>query len=62
MELNSYRFLSDEEPTDEQLEQLMKEVGEEARAQNEKANRKFKEYVQLQIKLVRESELAKAEK
>jgi len=62
MELNSYRFLSDAEPTDEQLEQLMKEVGEEARERKEKANRKFKEYVQQQIKLVRERELAKAEK
>lgn len=31
MKINSYRFLSDEEPTDEQLEQLMREVGEEAR-------------------------------
>jgi len=57
-----YSFLSDEEPTDEQLEQLMREVGEDVRERKEIANQKFKEYMQLQVNLVRERELAKSEK
>lgn len=62
MELNDYRFLSDEEPTDEQLEQLMKEVGEEVRERKEKADKKFKEHLRLQVRLAHERELAKARK
>ena len=37
MKINSYRFTSGEEPTDEMLEQIMKEVAEEARISNRKA-------------------------
>ena len=36
-ELNAYRFSSEEEPSDEMLEQIMKEVAEEANAGNQKA-------------------------
>ncbi len=36
-ELNSYRFSPEREPTDEMLEQIMKEVAEEARTSNRRA-------------------------
>lgn len=36
-ELNSYRFSPEQEPTDEMLRQIMKEVAEEARIGNERA-------------------------
>lgn len=35
-ELNSYRFSPEQEPTDEMLEQIMKEVAEEARTSNQR--------------------------
>ncbi|MDR1416906.1 MAG: hypothetical protein LBJ57_05760 [Prevotellaceae bacterium] len=37
----TYNFRWDTEPTDEQLEQLMREVGEEARDRWEKADKEF---------------------
>ncbi len=36
-EMNSYRFLSGQEPSDEMLIQLMKEVAKEARERRQKA-------------------------
>ena len=36
-ELNVYRFSPEQEPTDEMLEQIMKEVAKEAQAGNNKA-------------------------
>lgn len=36
-EMNSYRFSSGQEPTDEMLSQLMKEVAQEAHESNQKA-------------------------
>lgn len=36
-EMNSYRFTSGEEPSDEMLCQLMKEMAEEARISNQEA-------------------------
>lgn len=39
--MNSYRLTSMEEPTDEMLSQLMKEVAEEAKCKSEEAHRKF---------------------
>ena len=36
-ELNKYRFSPDNEPTDEMLAQIMREVAEEARASNKAA-------------------------
>ena len=41
--LNSYRFTSDEDPTDEQLNQIMKEVAIDVRKRAEIANKKFQE-------------------
>jgi len=41
--VDSYRFISDEEPTDEQLSQLMKEVAIDVRKRAEIANQKFQE-------------------
>ncbi len=43
MKLNSYRFTSDEEPTDEQLMHIMKEVAIDAKIRAERANKKFQE-------------------
>lgn len=40
-EMNSYRFSSGQEPTDEMLIQLMKEVAQEARESNQKALDEF---------------------
>lgn len=41
--VDSYRFISDEEPTDEQLCQLMKEVAIDVRKRAEIANKKFQD-------------------
>lgn len=40
-EMNSYRLNSLEEPTDEMLAALMKEVAEEAKQKSEEAHKKF---------------------
>lgn len=40
-ELNIYRFNPEEEPTDEMLEQIMKEVAEEANRTNQKASEEY---------------------
>ena len=40
-EMNSYRFSSGQEPTDEMLSQLMKEVAQEARESNQRALDEF---------------------
>ncbi len=40
-ELNAYRLTSLEEPTDEMLSQIMKEVAEEARQKSEEAHRRY---------------------
>lgn len=40
-EMNSYRLTSMEEPSDEMLSQLMKEVAEEAKKKSEAAHKKF---------------------
>ncbi len=45
--VDSYRFTSDEEPTDEQLGQLMKEVAIDVRKRAEIANKKFQEELRL---------------
>ncbi len=37
-ELNSYRFTSGQEPSDEMLEQIMKEVAMDAKERQEKAS------------------------
>ena len=40
-ELNSYRFLSGEEPTDEMLEAIMQEVAIEAKERNKRATERY---------------------
>lgn len=40
-ELNSYRFTSGEEPSDEMLAQIMHEAAIEAKERNEKTNKAF---------------------
>ncbi|WP_106830873.1 hypothetical protein [Parabacteroides pacaensis] len=40
-EMNSYRLTSLEEPSDEMLTTLMKEVAEEAKRKSEEAHKKF---------------------
>lgn len=40
-EMNSYRFNSGKEPTDEMLAQIMREVAEDAKTQNEEATKNF---------------------
>ncbi|MDE6631051.1 MAG: hypothetical protein K2K11_06520 [Bacteroidales bacterium] len=47
-ELNSYRFTSHEEPTDEMLSQIMKEVAQEAVARQEQAMRRYQEEMERQ--------------
>jgi hypothetical protein len=44
-----YSFLSDEEPTDEQLAWLMHEVGEEVRRRGVETDRKFKAEIHQQV-------------
>ena len=47
---NSYRFISDFEPTDNELELLMKDVIIEVKKRSDKANKSFKELQKIQIK------------
>lgn len=39
--MNSYRFNSGQEPTDEMLAQIMREVADDAKRTNEEASRKY---------------------
>lgn len=52
-EMNSYRFTSGTEPTDEMLEQIMREVARDARVSNDAAERAHWETMR------RETQLAK---
>lgn len=47
--LNTYHFNPQQEPTDEMLEQIMKEVAEEARTSNRKANEEHWQRMQQDI-------------
>ena len=40
-ELNSYRFISGVDPSDEMLAQIMHEAANDAKERNEKANKEF---------------------
>ena len=40
-EMNSYRFTSGEEPSEEMLAQIMSEVAEEAKSRNEQATASY---------------------
>ena len=48
-ELNSYRFSSGKEPSDEMLDAIMKEAAKEAKEKKEKAYRQLMENIQLEI-------------
>lgn len=49
-EMNSYRFGSGEEPTDEMLAQIMREVASEAKVSNEEARKRYFDELQKGIK------------
>ena len=51
--MNAYRFSSGEEPSDEMLSQLMKEVAQEAKESNQKAMREFFESLKREAKAIR---------
>jgi hypothetical protein len=46
---SDYRFLSDLEPTDEQLQLLMKEVAIEVRKKAQESNKKFMDLLQQMV-------------
>ena len=48
--MNAYRFGKGEDPTDEMLKQIMKEVAEEATARNQKATEERWAQLELDIK------------
>ena len=48
-ELNSYRFLSGQEPTDEMLEAIMIEVAQEAKERNAQATERYMQEMKLDI-------------
>lgn len=52
-ELNSYRFTSGEEPSDEMLAHIMKEAAEEVKKKNENVNKKFFEELKSEGKSLR---------
>lgn len=52
-EMNSYRFSSGIEPSDEMLKQLMKEVAEEAKESNDKAMIDFFKSLKNEAKSIR---------
>lgn len=53
-EMDSYRFASGVEPSDEMLNQLMKEVAQEAKSSNEKAMNEFFESLKNEARAIRE--------
>ena len=50
----TYNFRQDAEPTDEQQEQLMREVGEDVRARAKKADEELWENVRKEVELAAE--------
>lgn len=53
-EMNAYRFGTGEEPTDAMLEQIMKEVAQEARESNQKAVGEFFESLKREAKAIKD--------
>lgn len=53
-EMDSYRFASGVEPSDEMLNQLMKEVAQEAKSSNEKAMNEFFESLKNEAKTIKD--------
>lgn len=52
-ELNSYRFTSTEEPTDEMLAQIMSEVTNDAVERRRKSDAKYKDQMEAQRAILR---------
>lgn len=52
-ELNSYRFTSGQEPSDEMLQCIMREVTEEAMARRREAEQRVKESIEHQRKALK---------
>ena len=52
-EMKSYRFSSGNEPSDEMLSQLMKEVAQEAKESNQKAMGEFFESLKSEAKAIK---------
>lgn len=52
-EMKSYRFSSDNEPSDEMLSQLMKEAAQEAKESNRKAMDEFFESLKREAKAIK---------
>ena len=53
-EMKSYRFSSGNEPSDEMLSQLMKEVAQEAKESNQKAMGEFFESLKREAKTIKD--------
>ena len=53
-EMKSYRFSSGNEPSDEMLSQLMKEVAQEAKESNQKAIGEFFEALKREAKAIKD--------
>ena len=53
-EMKSYRFSSGNEPSDEMLSQLMKEVAQEAKESNQKAMGEFFESLKREAKAIKD--------
>ena len=53
----TYSFLSDDEPTDEQLHVIMQEVAEEVRIENEKVARQVIENIEREYKRIQKQQL-----
>jgi hypothetical protein len=52
--MEPYSFLSDEDPTDVQLEYLMNEVGDDARKQHKDSVQKMRDNIRSKIKMNKE--------
>lgn len=52
---SDYRFLSDKEPSDDQLQFLMKEVAIDVKMKANESNKKFMELLQLMVKFAMEN-------
>ncbi len=53
-ELNSYRLTSLEEPTDEMLSAIMKEVAEDVKRESEEVHRNFMNQLHAQAKAIKQ--------
>ncbi len=55
-ELNSYRLTSLEEPTDEMLSAIMKEVAEDVKRENEEVHRKLMDELHARARAIKEQQ------